>query len=513
MNIPASPGATGQGSLLGAILLALVGIQISLLAQRLYRIRKLRALERLYGCEKLSEESDNFRYDIFGILKAIKLASHFRRRTSLLYTNSLFQRYGETYASNVLGYRLIFTCNAENIKHMLSTAFADFDSSPLREPLFEPITPHGIFTLDGADWKKSREQLRHRLSHIRKVVDLGLCEQHFQAFLQHVPPNGQRFDVQRCTFALSLDMQTRFSLGESVDALSFNQSQEKKQFVDDLDVVKERIVQDGFRGPLRHLVPKRAFHESCRRARQYVMARARREVERRSSRIEKIKDGEVGTDLNYEFENASQFADQAMSILLANDSMSTTLSGLFYCLSQDERIVRKLRASIIDAIGLTPPTWSQLGTLHYVRWVLQEACKVMRVFPAVVFNARIANKNSTMPNGGGADRQSPVLVRKGDIVVFSTWARHRLGKDFGENPENFYPERWEHLNSDMPGFIPFNKGPRVCPGQQYAMIVLTYIVARVFQTFSTVSNYNKKEWTERISMTFENENGVLVGLS
>ena len=45
------------------------------------------------------------------------------------------------------------------------------------------------------------------------------------------------------------------------------------------------------------------------------------------------------------------------------------------------------------------------------------------------------------------------------------------------------------------------------------MIVLTYIVARMFQTFSTVSNYNAGPWKERISMTFENENGVLVGLS
>jgi hypothetical protein len=48
---------------------------------------------------------------------------------------------------------------------------------------------------------------------------------------------------------------------------------------------------------------------------------------------------------------------------------------------------------------------------------------------------------------------------------------------------------------------------------QYAMTVLTYIVARIFQTFSNVSNYNTNVWTERISMTLENENGVLVGLS
>ena len=91
---------------------------------------------------------------------------------------------------------------------------------------------------------------------------------------------------------------------------------------------------------------------------------------------------------------------------------------------------------------------------------------VMRLFPAVVLNARVANKDSIMPSGGGMDGQTPVLVGTGDIVVFSTWARHRLGDDFGENPQAFYPERWEQLSGDMPGFIPFNKGPRACPGRR-----------------------------------------------
>jgi hypothetical protein len=45
------------------------------------------------------------------------------------------------------------------------------------------------------------------------------------------------------------------------------------------------------------------------------------------------------------------------------------------------------------------------------------------------------------------------------------------------------------------------------------MTVLTYFVTRVFQTYSTISNYNTEEWKERILMTLENENGVLVGLN
>jgi cytochrome P450 len=91
----------------------------------------------------------------------------------------------------------------------------------------------------------------------------------------------------------------------------------------------------------------------------------------------------------------------------------------------------------------------------------------MRLFPPVVFNAKVANKHCTLPKGGGSGRQSPVLVRKGDIVVFSTWASHRLGNQFGENPESFYPERWENLGGEIPGYIPFNMGPRVCPGRKF----------------------------------------------
>lgn len=153
---------------------------------------------------------------------------------------------------------------------------------------------------------------------------------------------------------------------------------------------------------------------------------------------------------------------------------------------------------------------------------------VMRLFPAAVLNARVANKDSTLPSGGGKDSTSRVFVRKGDIVVFSTWAQHRLSQDFGENLDEFYPERWEKLSVTMPAYIPFNRGPRVCPGrksllsltrtltypflEQYALVVLTYLVTRLFQNFSTVVDYNAGPWTERISITLENDNGVLVGL-
>lgn len=366
--MPSLTAEVGVERLAKTSTLLVAGIIAILLVRKLYQMQVLQHLERVHNCERPPTESDRFRYDLFGLAKAVEIWFHFRRRTSLQYTTRLFEKYGETYESNVLGYRLVFTCNATNTSHLLSTGFGDFDSAPLRKPLFEPITPHGIFTLDGADWKKSREKVRTTFSNLRKVVDLDLCERHFQAFLQHVPPNGEMFDIQYHVFALSLDIQSSLSLGESVDGLSLSQSRENKRFTEDLLFVKERIVHDGFRGPLRYIFPRRQFTDYCRRLQNYVRART---PDAGRARFTSSRGGPFDQKTGNTAPQ-SELTDQALSILLANDSMGMALSALFFCLAKDQRVLRKLRESILDTVGLTPPTWEKLGALHYVRWTLNE---------------------------------------------------------------------------------------------------------------------------------------------
>ena len=91
----------------------------------------------------------------------------------------------------------------------------------------------------------------------------------------------------------------------------------------------------------------------------------------------------------------------------------------------------------------------------------------MRVYPPVPFNARVANKDTILPHGGGADGESNVLVQKGQVVFFSTWSTHRSTRSFGDYANEFRPERWEYLKGEALGFIPFSSGPRVCPGRTH----------------------------------------------
>ncbi|KAJ5116808.1 hypothetical protein N7456_001156 [Penicillium angulare] len=349
---------------------AAIALSILFLLRKLFDAHTRKSFEKLYGCEKAPDESDRFKYDILGISKAIEFASHLKDQTILSYTDSLFQRYGETYTSNILSQPFVLTCNAKNIKHLLSTGFKDFDISALRKHLFDPITPHGIFTVDGPDWKTNREGLRGRLSNLRQLIDFEFLEEQFQMYLKHVPPHGEKFDVQACNFALFTDLQTFFSLGESSNSLSSTQTVAQRQFVDDLSTIKDCIVRDGFRGPLHHFSSKKEFFRACERAKDYVIERTTQQVRKRRNAVMKI-----GTEDSFEGTESEEIAvstDQALSILIANDTMGTTLSAIFFCLSHNGHVTEKLRASIIETIGMEPPTWTQLGSLVYVRWVICE---------------------------------------------------------------------------------------------------------------------------------------------
>ncbi|PYI30914.1 cytochrome P450 [Aspergillus indologenus CBS 114.80] len=339
----------------GPLPLAVLGFLVLMWLLKLRRAHSLYALEQQYGCGNVVKEKVS-RLDFLGVLKLLEFAHHFRHKTALEYTDTLFKKYGNTYMSQILGYRIHFTCDPANIKHILSTGFADYDSSKLRGPLFNPITPHGIFTVDGLDWRVMRDQLRTQLSNNRRICDFVMFEQQFQTFLQREPPDGQRFDIQECFISLAIDIQSGFALGDSVGSLHPSPAPAKKHFAEDLHVIKETIVRDGFRGPLRHLSRKLEFRRSCARARRFVMDYAEREVAQGIS-----QDNAEGyyfmKGLNEKGADAAQLANQTLSILLANDSIATTLSGIFFLLSQHERVVSKLRQIVLEEIGPNPPTY------------------------------------------------------------------------------------------------------------------------------------------------------------
>jgi cytochrome P450 len=88
---------------------------------------------------------------------------------------------------------------------------------------------------------------------------------------------------------------------------------------------------------------------------------------------------------------------------------------------------------------------------------------------------------------------------------------HRREDFFGADALEFKPERWENLR---PGweYLPFNGGPRICVGQQYALMEASYATIRLVQTFGRIETRDNEPWREWLTITLASGTGCKVGL-
>jgi cytochrome P450 len=82
-----------------------------------------------------------------------------------------------------------------------------------------------------------------------------------------------------------------------------------------------------------------------------------------------------------------------------------------------------------------------------------------------------------------------MLVRKGELVVFSQYVNSRKKNIYGADAYEFRPERWESGELAHIGwaFFPFSGGPRQCLGEDFAQMEVAYTIVRMLQTFRHIS--------------------------
>ncbi|PNY27111.1 Cytochrome P450 52A1 [Tolypocladium capitatum] len=440
------------------------------------------------------------------------IRSTLRQRNLERWRDDFFGATGSwTTETRVVGQRIIFTADPDNFKALLATQFGDFGKGEPFHKQWEEFLGDGIFTTDGAQWHNSRQLIRPQFTRDR-VSDLECFESHmdtlFRAMANGGPlageaqavdmaqSSGRVINIADLFYRYTLDVATDFLLGTDVRSLSTP----RQEFAEAFDEAQRLQSLLNRTGKLRWTMPK--FHyRACLRV---INAFVDKFIDRalRLTPAELARSSDAKSDRGYTFlhelarftRDPKVIRDQVIAVLLAGrDTTAGTLSWAIYELARHPDVVAKLRNEILDTVGPDkPPTYEHLKNMPYLKAVLNET---LRLYPAVPFNIRLALCDTTLPHGGGPDGSEPLPVLKDTPILYSTLVMQRrpdlyppVSDDFAD-PEVFSPDRWARWHPKPHEYIPFNAGPRICIGQQFALAEMSYVLVRMFQRFSRLESH------------------------
>lgn len=328
-----------------------------------------------------------------------------------------------------------------------------------------------------------------------QVGDCEMFERHVQHLIQAIPKIGETVDLQPLFSKLTLDIATDFLLGKSTDSLSQEGTDaETKKFVKAID-----RAMNGFGAQdegllfwiavmMGIMVQNWTLRGEFKIVHDYVDGIIEKAIaeKQQGPEVEKENQDSIhsGDKKRYIFLHSLlsqttsklKIRSEILNILLAGrETTSALLSNLWFVLSKNPRIFTKLQHEISTHLpNDSLPTYENLKEMKYLRAVLNES---LRVHPIVPENARIAQVDTMLPTGGGEDGKSPIFVKKGQIATWSMYAMHRRRDFYGEDAEEFRPERW--LDSDGKKglrvgweYLPFHGGPRICIGRTFPLLLL-----------------------------------------
>lgn len=463
-----------------------------------------------------------------GIPEIIKIMKAWCADDLLEFFTLKFREFGaRTGFQVVAGQIWLATIEPENIKTILATSFKDYSLGFRYDAMYD-LLGNGIFTLSGEGWKHSRALLRPQFSR-EQVSRLDSMRTHINMMINNHFKGRKTVDAQVLFHNLTIDTATEFLFGESTNTLDPDLSKQglpgpkglvtgeqfAQAFTSALETLSIRVMV----GAAWFLIWTPKFWRSCKVCHNFIDYFVLKAL---ANPMEKDQEADryiFIRELTKETSDPRVIRDQALNILLAGrDTTAALLSFTTYYLGAYPEVYDELREAVIADFGSTDtqiPTFEQLKQCKVLQNVIRE---VLRLHPNVPLNFRQAIVDTKLPIGGGPNGDKPIFVPKGQKVLYSAYAMQRDVDIWGPDAKTFRPERWNESREALAtgwDYIPFNGGPRICLGQQFALTEASYTIVRICQEFSRIEVLHpdiitaRNEMKQRMRLTNSASGGII----
>ncbi|KAF8590882.1 cytochrome P450 [Ramaria rubella] len=414
---------------------------------------------------------------------------------------------------------MIVTTEPEHIKAILAVDFEIFEKGEIFQWYAQSVLGTGVFNSDGDMWKFHRAMTRPFFARDR-VTDFETFNHHADIVVSRLRERfaqGEAVDFQvRRNNKYTMDSATEFLFGSCVHSLAaqlpYAHDSSRKEAVSTphssdkfATAFSQAQHQIALRARLTKVWPLAEFwkdktKDSMKIIYEYIDPILHDALDKKKAVAEKnvslsaevLVNDRSATLLDHLVDQTTDpiiIRDETLNIMIAGrDTTMATLTFVVYCLSQHPHVLVTLREEIQTKIGRSRrPTFDDVKDCKFLRAVINET---LRLYPPVPFDTRHTKKSTVWPaNDGG----KPYYIPAGVDVPYSVWSMHRRTDLWGPDATEFDPNRFldarlhKYLIPNSYIFLPFNAGPRICLGQQFAYNEASFMLIRLLQAFDTIT--------------------------
>ncbi|KAL2022359.1 hypothetical protein VTK56DRAFT_5426 [Thermocarpiscus australiensis] len=184
-------------------------------------------------------------------------------------------------------------------------------------------------------------------------------------------------------------------------------------------------------------------------------------------------------------------AEALTQLIAGSDTTSNSSCALLYHAVRTPGVMQKLQAELDAAVpaGVDVPSFDMVRDLPYLSAVVNETLRFHST-------SGIGLPRQVPPDSPGV-RLHGYYFPPGTVLSVPTYSIHHSKEIWGEDADEFRPERWERLTPRQKNaFIPFSHGPRACVGRNVAEMEMKLIAATWARRYDVVLRQERMETRE-----------------
>lgn len=396
----------------------------------------------------------------------------------------LSEQYERVVQISIGGRRQHLAMRPEDVKHVLQENNRNYVRSPAFQVL-RIFLGDGLLTSDGDFWRRQR-RLAQPTFHRQKLTILAqTMVQEAAVWMNELQQQAERGPVNLSQSLMDVTMRivckTLFGtdVQGKLDGLS--------HALETVNYLANKMLLNPIRLPRSWPTPDNLRY---RRSTALVdnliygfIANRRQSGESRDDLLDMLLnavDEETGTRMS-----DKQLRDECITLFSAgHETTAVSMAWTLHLLSQHPDVMARVRAEAQQYLGNEPtPAPEAFRPLTYTMQVIQES---MRLYPPAWAMSRMAVSD---------DQLGPFRVPSGDTVLVSPYVLHRDPQQWS-NPNSFDPDRFAPGRNLAPNgqerhsyaYLPFGGGPRLCIGNQFALMEMQIMLGLFARTFTIESS-------------------------